>query len=75
LGVVHNDSRANAAAFAQAERAAWPGLTDPKNQIAGAYGVEGIPVTIAVGRDGMLRARHVGVMRGADADALVAAAG
>ena len=78
LGVVFKDSRGSAAGFLADEHATWPGLIDPKGQIAAAYGVAekpGIPVTVAVGTDGTVRGRHLGPLQNqADVDALLAAA-
>jgi cytochrome c biogenesis protein CcmG/thiol:disulfide interchange protein DsbE len=75
LGVVHQDSKANAAAFLRAQHATWPGVIDPKDQISGAYGVNGIPVTVAVDASGIVRARHIGVLQPGDGDVLAWAAG
>ena len=51
------------------------GLVDPKGQIAKAYGVApkpGIPVTVAVGADGVVRSRHLGPLQNqGDVDALL----
>ena len=64
-----------AAAFLRDEHATWPGLVDPKGQIAKAYGVApkpGIPVTVAVGADGVVRSRHLGPLQNqGDVDALL----
>jgi cytochrome c biogenesis protein CcmG/thiol:disulfide interchange protein DsbE len=78
LGVVFKDSAANAAEFMAAQHASWPGLVDPKAQIAAGYCVAqkpGIPVTIALDARGVVRARHLGaVTSAAEADRLIAAA-
>ena len=77
LGVVFQDSRRPAAAFMREQGATWPGLVDPRGQIARAYGVgtrPGIPVTVAVSPDGRLRARHVGEAGRDDLRRLVGAA-
>jgi len=63
LGVVFNDSAAAARKFLDEQDATWPGLLDPKGQIASAYGVAqkpGIPVTVLVDGHGVVRARHLG---------------
>ncbi|MDQ1415107.1 MAG: cytochrome c biosis protein CcmG, thiol:disulfide interchange protein DsbE [Acidimicrobiaceae bacterium] len=55
LGVVFDDADNPARAFLRSEGATWPGIRDPKAQIAGAYGVHakpGIPVSILVDRSG-----------------------
>jgi cytochrome c biogenesis protein CcmG/thiol:disulfide interchange protein DsbE len=77
LGVVYEDSRRAATAFMRQQGATWPGLIDPKGQIAKAYGVSakpGIPVTVAVDAGGGLVKRHVGELRGGDLEALIATA-
>ena len=77
LGVVFRDERRTAAAFMRDQGATWPGLIDPKGQIAAAYGVRlkpGIPVTVAIDAGGVVVARHIGELREQDLDRLVAAA-
>jgi len=77
LGVVFHDSASSAAAFMRDRGATWPGLIDPKGQIADAYGVHqkpGIPVTFAIDAQGIIRARHLGPAGDADVRELVAAA-
>src|SRR5258708_568207 len=51
LGVVFEDTAANARSFLQDQHATWPGLVDPKSQIASRYCVTqkpGIPVSALV---------------------------
>ena len=63
LGVVFDDSAANARAFMRERRATWPGLVDPKHQIADAYRVShhpGIPVTYVIDKAGVVRSKHLG---------------
>ena len=63
LGVVFQDSDGNARQFMADHGASWPGVRDPKGQIADAYGVQpkpGIPITFLVDRSGRLVARHLG---------------
>lgn len=77
LGVVFQDTAKAAASFMADEKATWPGLVDPRGQIADAYGVRlrpGLPVTVALNAEGRIVDRHVGQLRGADLDRLVAAA-
>jgi cytochrome c biogenesis protein CcmG/thiol:disulfide interchange protein DsbE len=78
LGVVFRDSKDDAAAFMGERHATWPGLVDPKHQIADAYGVRpkpGIPVTFAIDAGGVVRARHLGVLAPKDIITLLDAAG
>ncbi len=77
LGVVFDDSRAAARRFMRDHDANWPGLIDPRGEIAAAYGVgrkPGIPITVAVDPAGVLAGRHIGEARRADLDRLVAQA-
>lgn len=78
LGVVFRDSRSDAAAFMRERHATWPGLVDPKHQIADAYDVHqkpGIPVTYALDAGHVVRAKHLGPLQPADLVALLHAAG
>lgn len=60
LGVVFNDTVANARKFMADQRATWPGLRDD-GSIAKAYRVgPGIPASIVVGPDGVVTVRHIG---------------
>ncbi len=77
LGVVFDDSPDAARRFMREHDAPWPGLIDPKGEIADAYGVAkkpGIPVTVAIDADGVLVDRHVGEAGPADLARLVARA-
>ncbi|MDQ1395144.1 MAG: hypothetical protein QOG64_403 [Acidimicrobiaceae bacterium] len=63
LGVVFDDGAKPAATFMQDEHAGWPGLVDPKHHIADAYRIAqkpGIPVTVLVDGNGVVRGRHLG---------------
>jgi cytochrome c biogenesis protein CcmG/thiol:disulfide interchange protein DsbE len=69
LGVVFNDSASAARTFLDNQHATWPGLVDPKHQIADAYGVHdkpGIPVTVVVDANGKVQARHLGPLTSLD---------
>jgi cytochrome c biogenesis protein CcmG/thiol:disulfide interchange protein DsbE len=77
LGVVFDDTVDAARSFMREQGATWPALQDPGGRIAAAYGVgfrPGLPVTVAIDRDGVLAERHVGELRRADLDRLVRAA-
>jgi cytochrome c biogenesis protein CcmG, thiol:disulfide interchange protein DsbE len=66
LGVVFQDTDGSARSFLQAHGATWPGVRDPSGDIASAYGVHakpGIPVSILIGPDGVIRDRHVGPLQ------------
>jgi cytochrome c biogenesis protein CcmG/thiol:disulfide interchange protein DsbE len=79
LGVVFNDSDGPAHSFMQAEGATWPGVRDPKSQIADAYDVHakpGIPVSVAIDATGHIRAYQLGPLTDqAAADTFLATAG
>jgi cytochrome c biogenesis protein CcmG/thiol:disulfide interchange protein DsbE len=63
LGVVFDDSDGPARAFLQSEGATWPGVRDPRGQVAGAYQVRakpGIPVSILIDASGRVRDRRFG---------------
>jgi cytochrome c biogenesis protein CcmG, thiol:disulfide interchange protein DsbE len=63
LGVVYNDSVANARKFMTAHNGTWPGLVDD-GQIARGYRVgPGIPATIVINPDGTIRRRNLGEIR------------
>ena len=79
LGVVFEDADQPARAFLQSERATWPGVRDPRSQIADAYDVHakpGIPVSVLIDGAGKVRAYQYGPLTDqASADAFVARAG
>jgi len=63
LGVVFDDSAASARRFATDQHATWPSVTDPGGKIASAFHVAqkpGIPVSVLIGPDGVLRGTHLG---------------
>lgn len=74
LGVVFDDSADAARKFVRQQEATWPSVVDPDHEIADAYGVAkkpGIPVTWVIDRDGVARARHLGLLKEADLHTLV----
>jgi cytochrome c biogenesis protein CcmG/thiol:disulfide interchange protein DsbE len=79
LGVVFEDADQPARAFLQSEGATWPGVRDPRSQIADAYDVHakpGIPVSVLIDSGGTVRAYQYGPFTDeASADAFVAHAG
>lgn len=63
LGVVYNDSVANAKKFMAGNGGTWPGLKDD-GRIAKAYRVgPGIPATIVISPSGLVVVRHIGELR------------
>jgi cytochrome c biogenesis protein CcmG/thiol:disulfide interchange protein DsbE len=73
LGVVYNDSAADAASFLTRTGATWPAVDDPQASIAVAYGVSSPPRTFVVAPDGRVVAYRTGVITAAQLDAIVAA--
>jgi cytochrome c biogenesis protein CcmG/thiol:disulfide interchange protein DsbE len=74
LGVVFDDSPSAARRFMRDQAATWPALVDPQGRIAAAYEVRrkpGIPVTVAIDRNGVLVDRQIGEARRADVARLV----
>lgn len=78
LGVVFNDADGPALAFMRQMGATWPGVRDPKSQIADAYDVHskpGIPVSVLVSPTGrVVDRRYGGLTNVGDAVAFVAEA-
>jgi cytochrome c biogenesis protein CcmG/thiol:disulfide interchange protein DsbE len=76
LGVVFEDTDGPARAFLKSQGATWPGLVDTNGQIALAYNVQrkpGIPVSVLVGPDGIIRNRRLGPLQNStDAQAFLA---
>lgn len=54
LGVLFRDDPGEARRFAQDHDADWPILVDPGEQAAADYGVEGVPLTFFIDRDGQI---------------------
>ena len=76
VGVVFDDTEDKARKFMTDHDATWPGLVDD-GSLAKAYGVgrrPGIPVTFALDREGVIRAKHLGEADRKDLEALVDAA-
>lgn len=63
LGVIHDDTREAAAAFATSQDAAWPMLFDADDKVSELYGVLLLPVTFYVDRGGIVRAVTFGPPR------------
>lgn len=60
VGVVYQDSPANARRYLTRHGGGWPQLVDPGSRAAIDYGVYGIPETFFVGRDGIIAHKHIG---------------
>jgi cytochrome c biogenesis protein CcmG, thiol:disulfide interchange protein DsbE len=72
LGVVHDDSAQNAAAFAATYNAEWPLLLDSDDVAWTAYHGAFVPVTYFIDRAGIVRAVSYGAPPSASLDALLA---
>jgi cytochrome c biogenesis protein CcmG/thiol:disulfide interchange protein DsbE len=60
LGVVYQDSRANAERFLTQYGGDWTHVLDPSQRTAIDYGVYGVPETFFIGRDGHISYKKVG---------------
>ncbi len=60
VGIVFEDSTANALRFIHDRGSDGPQLLDPGGRTALAFGVYGIPETFFIGRDGVIRDKRVG---------------
>jgi cytochrome c biogenesis protein CcmG/thiol:disulfide interchange protein DsbE len=74
LGVAFQDAASAARQFADQAHATWPSVVDSKDHHATIWGVRAPPVTVLVGLDGVVRARHIGQLRPGDIDRLLAEA-
>jgi len=72
LGVDFMDARDNAAAFVREMQADWPSVVDPDGTIGRRFGIVGLPVTVAVDRQGRVTARHIGQLHPGDIEKLLA---
>lgn len=73
LGVVYQDSAANARDFMARYGQTYPGLLDPDGRTAIDYGVFGIPETFFIDRSGVVRGRQVGALAASELPAQIAA--
>lgn len=60
VGVVYEDSAANARAFMHTYGGGWPDVLDPGQQTAINYGVYGVPETFFIDRKGIIRYKQIG---------------
>ncbi len=63
LSILNNDRPSLADAFLARIGATFPVLVDPKNLVANAYGVTGVPETYIVDKQGVLREKFLGGVR------------
>lgn len=74
IGVVYDDTTANALAFEKSAGATWPTVADPGGQIALRYGVRGPPETFLISPAGTVAAHLDGPLKVSDLDQYLAAA-
>jgi cytochrome c biogenesis protein CcmG/thiol:disulfide interchange protein DsbE len=60
LGIIYQDSRANAIRYMRRMGGNWPNLIDPGSRVAIDYGVYGVPETFFIGRDGVIAYKQIG---------------
>ena len=60
VGVVYQDTRANAKRFLEQHGGGWPSVLDPSSRVAISYGVYGVPETYFVDPTGHIAKKHVG---------------
>lgn len=66
VGVVYQDSSANAQSFATEMGQTYPAVLDPDGRTAIDYGVVGIPMTFFIDATGTIRSRQIGGITAAD---------
>jgi len=64
LGIVYQDSEANAKEFIARHGKTYPSGMDPGSRIAIDFGVYGVPETFFIDRAGLIRRKHVGEING-----------
>lgn len=60
IGVVYQDTPANARRYVEERGGGWTQLLDPGSRTAIDYGVYGVPETFFIGRDGVVSHKHIG---------------
>ena len=71
VGVLYQDAREDAAAFAARYDLGYPSVVDPDGRTAIDYGVVGIPTSFLIDRDGVIRELQVGPYTDAAIEALM----
>jgi cytochrome c biogenesis protein CcmG/thiol:disulfide interchange protein DsbE len=75
LGIVYQDEQAQTQRFLAERGEAYPSLWDPETKTAIAYGVQGVPETYFIDRQGVVVAKYNGPLSPAKLDELIARAG
>ena len=60
LGIVYQDTRANAERYMERHGGGWTNLLDPDTRVAIDFGVYGVPETYFIGADGRIAHKHAG---------------
>jgi len=68
LGIAVEQAHSLVAPFAEAMGMSYPVLLDEQGQVYRTYRIPGLPVSILVDRDGVIRVRHVGTLTSAQLD-------
>jgi cytochrome c biogenesis protein CcmG/thiol:disulfide interchange protein DsbE len=71
LGIVHDDSAENAAAFAQEMGAEWPMLADPEDQAWADYLGVAMPTSFLIDAEGVVRGASLGAFTDTGLEALL----
>ena len=72
LGIAVEQSHALVAPFVELEGMTYPVLLDELSQVYSTYRAPGLPVSVVVDQDGVIQARHIGQMTGAQLDQYLA---
>jgi cytochrome c biogenesis protein CcmG/thiol:disulfide interchange protein DsbE len=72
VGVTFQDAAGPARQFVADAHATWPSILDTRDRVAGVWSVRAPPVTVLVGSDGVVLARHTGQLRPGDVERLLA---
>lgn len=75
LGVVYEDQESNVVGLLSRFPSVFPALMDPGTRTALAYGVQGVPETYFINREGLIVAKYAAPLEPATIDALLAQAG
>jgi cytochrome c biogenesis protein CcmG/thiol:disulfide interchange protein DsbE len=74
LGVIVDDTAANARSFFAANGGSWPVVDDPDGQVALDFGVRGPPESFLVAPDGTVMAKFIGPVTAEGLDRLITSA-
>ena len=72
LGIAVDQSHSLVAPFVELEGMTYPVLLDELSQVYNTYRAPGLPVSVLVDRDGVIQARHIGQMSGAQLEQYLA---